>query len=404
MNTVLKGSVELPGSKSESNRALMIAAYGGFSLQVDHLSEAHDTVLLQQLLNQVEKADPGERCRVDCEDAGAVARFLLTYLAGREGVWVMTGTQRLQQRPMGPLIHALRQLGADIVFLGKEGYLPLKVTGKPLEGGCAVMDVSQSSQFVSSLVLAAPTWKQGLVLKMDGDEASRPYLEMTLSMMRHFGASIQRKGSVITVANQSYQSRPFLVFADWSAASVWYELVALSDQGSLLLKGMRPDPLQGDGKVAEMYQLLGVETSFSAEGVRLVKTLAEEPSKQPLVFDVADTPDLFPAILATCVALHRPAVFHGTRNLRLKESNRVDSIISELSKVYTFINIIENNSVVIGKSLVKYDNIYRNDTIFSTYQDHRILMALAPCPVCWVPSLSISLKLSPNLIPGFGLK
>lgn len=355
----------------------MIAAYGGFPLEASCLSEAHDTVLLQRLLKQIEQAEPGRVTQIDCEDAGTVARFLLTYLACRDGVWKMTGTQRLQQRPTAPLIKALRQLGADVVCLEKDGYLPLKVTGKNIEGGPVVMDVSQSSQFASSLVLAAPLWKRGLVLTMEGEEPSRPYFAMSLAMMKHFGASVQQDGAVVHIVHQVYRSRPFEISADWSAASAWYEMVALSEKGSLLLKGLRPDPLQGDSRVVEMFKPLGVETSFETEGVRLLKTPGDMGS-QTLTFDVADTPDLFPAVFATCVAKHRSAVFHGTRNLMLKESNRVVSMVSELSKLYTFINIIEDDSVIIEKSLLKYDSLYKNNICLSTYQDHRVVMALAP--------------------------
>ena len=347
-------------------------------MQVEHLSEARDTVLLQQLLAKIEKAETGLPCEIDCEDAGTVARFLLTYLASREGVWVMTGAERMRQRPMKPLVDALRQLGADIVCLGREGFLPLQVTGKPLEGGTAEIDVSQSSQFVSSLVLAAPLWECGLTLSLKGEAVSVPYLEMTLSMMRLFGAEAQKNGSVISIRPQPYRSVPFVVSADWSGAAPWYELVALSEEGSILLKGLRQDGLQGDRKLTEMFEPLGVETFFQPEGARLVKAVAIGDGSSQLSFDVTDTPDLFPAILATCVALHRSAVFYGIRNLMLKESNRVDSMISELSKIYTFINIINDNSLVIEKSLIRNDFVNGKDICFSTYQDHRVLMALAP--------------------------
>ena len=382
MGKALSGTVNLPRSKSESNRALMIAAYGGFPLQVEHLSEAHDTVLLQQLLAKIEHSRADSAQEINCEDAGTVARFLLTYLACRKGVWVMTGTERMQQRPMKPLVDALRQLGADIVCLSRDGFLPMRVTGRPLTGGKAEIDVSQSSQFVSSLVLAAPTWKHGLTLTLKGNPVSIPYLEMTHSMMRLFGADVSVNDAVISVAPKPYKPSPFQVTADWSAASVWYELVALAEKGSsLLLKGLSFDILQGDSSVKEMFRLFGVETSFETEGARLLKATDEGCHPQPLVFDVTDTPDLFPALLATCVALHRSSVFYGTRNLMYKESNRVVAMISELSKVYTFINIIKDNSVVVEESFNKNDSLYSNNILFSTNNDHRILMALAPLSV-----------------------
>ena len=378
MRKALSGSVNLPRSKSESNRALMIAAYGGFPLQVEHLSCAHDTVLLQQLLTKIANAEPGITHKIDCEDSGTVARFLLTYLACREGVWLMTGTDRMQQRPMKPLIEALRQLGADIICMGREGFLPLQVTGRLLTGGRAEIDISQSSQFVSSLVLAAPLWKQGLTLSLKGNAVSIPYLEMTCSMMRLFGAEVGMSDTVITVAPQPYPSVPFTVSADWSAAAPWYELVALAESGTLLLKDLQPHGMQGDAKVAELFEPLGVTTVFKSEGAMLVKTTPTITEPSRLSFDVTDTPDLFPSLLATCVALHLPAVFCGTRNLVLKESNRVESMISELSKVYTFINIIEDNFIIIEQSLYQDNEINNLSVCFTTYSDHRVVMALAP--------------------------
>lgn len=381
MGKALNGSVDLPGSKSESNRALMIAAYGGFAFQGECLSDAHDTVLLQRLLAKIAKAEVGKVQEIDCEDAGTVARFLLTYLACHEGVWVMTGTERMRQRPMKPLIEALRQLGADIICVGRDGFLPLRVTGRPLLGGSAEIDVSQSSQFVSSLVLAAPSWERGLTLSLNGDAVSIPYLEMTLSMMRLFGAEVDVGDSVITVAPQPYRPVPFTVSADWSAAAPWYELVALAETGTLLLKDLRPHGLQGDAKLVELFESLGVSTVFKPEGAMLVKSTSPIDKPSRLSFDLTDTPDLFPSLFATCVALHLPAVFHGTRNLTMKESNRVEAMVSELSKVYTFNNIIEDDFIIIDKSLYKNNDFHNLSVSFATYLDHRVLMALAPLSI-----------------------
>ncbi len=347
MNRLLKGSVSLPGSKSESNRALMIAAYGGFPLDVDGLSDAHDTVLLKTLLEQssLRGASATKQSIIDCEDAGTVARFLLTYLANKTGIWQLTGTERLCQRPMAPLIDALRHLGADIVG----DTLPLRITGKPIKGGSVTLDASQSSQFASSLLLAAPTWEQGLQLTLKGNPVSMPYLEMTIKMMEYYGIQVIREDNTITVPHQSYQPRPFVVSPDWSAASYWYEMMALSDGGEVLLKGLRPDSLQGDAVVAEWFNTLGVLTTFEPEGARLTKTMTKP---QDLVFDFTDTPDLFPAVCATCAALGVDAVFKGTATLSAKESDRLNALKAELS------HLGENR-------------------VFRTYGDHRIAMALA---------------------------
>lgn len=338
MSRPLVGTVTPPGSKSESNRALMIAAYGRFPLEVDGLSDAHDTVLLKQLLESTSST-------VDCEDAGTVARFLMTYLAGKPGTWLLTGTDRLCERPMAPLIDALRQLGANIT----ENQLPLKIVAVPLKGGSVTLDASLSSQFASSLLLAAPTWERGLQLTLTGRQVSMPYLEMTIKMMEHFGIQVVRKDNQITVAPQPYHPCPFKVSADWSAASYWYEMLAVNERGGdLLLKGLGPDSLQGDAVVVEWFKPFGIQTTFEAEGARIIKTAA--PVSQRFVFDFTNHPDLFPAVYATCFALGVDAEFRGTETLSGKESDRFKALKTELSK---------------------------NPPVYHAYGDHRIAMALA---------------------------
>lgn len=377
MNKFLHGTVSLPGSKSESNRALMIAAYGGFSLEAENLSEAHDTVLMKALLEQVGCPTALEPFTIDCEDAGTVSRFLMTYLACTPGEWLLTGGNRLCERPMAPLIDALRQLGADIDYVGEEGRLPVHIHGKGLKGGGVILDASLSSQFATSLLLAAPTWEEGLQLTLTGETVSEPYIDMTLAMMERFGVKAFRNGDAITVAHQSYHPCRFTVSADWSAASYWYEMLALSAGGDLLLKGLRSDTLQGDIRVATLFKPLGVETSFTDEGV-LITSKGSLPSiGEPLEFDFSNTPDLFPSILVSCVALHIEVVFYGITTLFIKESDRVNSLITELSKIYTFINIIEHDKLIIGKSSLSDDFINDRNLYFRTYDDHRIAMALA---------------------------
>ena len=370
----LKGTVTLPGSKSESNRALMIASYGGFTPDIDNLSEAHDTVLMKALLEQVHHHDALEPLTLDCEDAGTVARFMLTYLACQPGEWILTGTKRLCERPMAPLIDALCQLGADIAPTSLRAFL---IRGKKLQGGRVTLDASQSSQFVSSLLLAAPTWDEGLQLNLKGETGSDPYIEMTLAIMKQFGVETIRNGNTIVVAHQSYQPCHFVVSADWSAASYWYEMLAMSAWGSLLLRGLRQETLQGDVKVAELFKPLGVNTEFGNNGV-VITSKGDSPStEKPLEFDFLNTPDLFPSVLVTCVSLHIDAVFYGITTLFNKESDRVNSLISELKKYYTFINIIENDKLVILNSSLSDCSINDRSLYFSTFDDHRLAIALA---------------------------
>lgn len=377
MNKPLRGTVHLPGSKSESNRALMIAAYGGFPIEADHLSEAHDTFLLKTLLERVDHHSGPEMFTVDCEDAGTVARFMMTYLACKPGTWLLTGTERLCQRPMAPLIEALRHLGADIIQPDRDT-IPVIIKGKILKGGRVEIDASQSSQFASALLLAAPTWENGLKLKLKGNPVSMPYLEMTIKIMEHFGVQVVRSDDELVVVHQPYRPSPFKVSADWSSASYWYEMMALSQEGELLLKGLGANSLQGDIAVMDMFAKMGVNTEFFGNGARISKAKINLKSlSEPLVFDFNNTPDLFPSVFVTCVALGIDAVFKGISILSKKESDRTNSLITELSKIYTFINIVSNDMIIIKKSSLSDKGYNIKNVVFNTYHDHRVAMALA---------------------------
>ena len=250
--------ITLPASKSESNRVLMIAAYGGFELDIQNLSDSKDTCIFKEVLQGMPPIDSSSpicqrrKCSafdevndiggspfvIDIADCGTAARFLTTYLACHEGNWLLTGTERMQQRPMAPLVEALRSLGADIQYVEKEGGLPLRIKGKPLAGGKVVINMTQSSQFASSLLLAAPMWSQGLEMELIGELSSLPYLEMTLNMMCHFLAQAERRGSTVIVKPQPYQKQPFTVESDWTAASYWYEMAAFSEECEIRLRSL----------------------------------------------------------------------------------------------------------------------------------------------------------------------
>lgn len=365
--------ITLPASKSESNRVLMIAAYGAFTPDVQNLSESNDTLILKEVLRGLPPMsflprDVGERESIggnpqiiDIADSGTAARFLTTYLACHEGHWLLTGTKRMCQRPMASLMDALLSLGADIKYVEKEGFLPLQINGKPLAGGKVSIDMTQSSQFASSLLLAAPMWSQGLEMEMLGDLSSLPYLDMTLVMMQHFSARVERVGRTIIVKPIPYQSRPFAIEPDWSAASYWYEIAAFSEECEIKLRSLKVPELdegpkgqhylQGDTVIAEWMQQLGVGTFVDENDVVLKKIPFE---KRPLCFDFSQHPDLYPTVAAICAGLNVKATFKGLDNLALKESDRVAAMQMELAKLV--------------------DRPIR----FSAHNDHRIVMALAP--------------------------
>ncbi len=379
----LQCDITLPASKSESNRALMIAAYGGFEPVFQNLSDSKDTLAIKKALSCLPFIDSRQRtnpCRndikgkqqtIDIADCGTAARFLTTYLACHEGDWLLTGTQRMRQRPMAPLVEALRALDADIQYVEQEGFLPLRIIGKPLAGGKVTLDMTQSSQFASSLVMAAPIFPNGLELDLIGDLSSLPYLDMTLGMMCHFSAQAERQGRRVVVKPKPYQSKPFAIEPDWTAASYWYEMAAFSEECEIRLKGLGGPSalrqaqgsgtacLQGDAIIAEWMAQLGV--GIFAEGEDLV--LRKIPfEKHPLHFDFSQHPDLYPTMAATCAGLHMEAHFTGLENLTLKESDRVEAMQTELSK------------------------LDQQPLQFCAHNDHRIAMALAPLSMLFGPA------------------
>ena len=382
--------ITLPASKSESNRALMMAAYGGFAPDFQNLSDSSDTRILQQALRDID----GKKPVIDIADCGTAARFLTTFLACREGRWLLTGTERMKQRPIQPLVEALLGLGAEIQYVEKDGFLPLQIVGKPISGGKAGIDMTQSSQFASSLLLAAPMFPQGLELELLGLLNSLPYLDMTLVLMRHFGAEAERNGRKVVVKPKPYQPTSFIIESDWTAASYWYEMAALSEECEIRLRGHfdmlnapkakapelveEPTPklfLQGDAVIAEWMQAFGVQTFESDNSLVLSKMPFE---KKPLSFDFSNAPDLFPTVAATCAGLQTEARFTGIANLRVKESDRVEAMRQELVKIGAELNYLSDNELV----LLPADTLpvfgASSPLPFSSHGDHRIVMALAP--------------------------
>ena len=387
--------ITLPASKSESHRALMIAAYGGFAADFENLSESKDTILLKEVLQGLPPIDSSlptslrgndigdSPCVISVADCGTAARFLTTYLACHEGDWLLTGTERMCQRPMAPLVEALRVLGADIQYVENEGCLPLRIKGNPISGGKVTVDMSQSSQFASSLLLAAPMLPKGLELELVGELSSLPYLDMTLAMMCHFSAQAERHGRTVVVKPQPYQPQSFTIEPDWTAASYWYEMAAFSEECEIRLRGLNvPGPvkepkaaaLQGDSIIAEWMTHLGVGTFIEGEDVILRKNTKK---KRPLHFDFSQHPDLYPTMAATCAGLHVEAAFTGLGNLTLKESNRVEAMQAELSKL--------------GQQPLR----------FCAHNDHRIVMALAPLSMLLGPVAFDHPEVVEKSYPGF---
>ncbi len=370
----LAGGLTLAGSKSIANRALVIRALCGEDFPIHHLANAKDTRLLQSLLVSEEEIR-------DAGAAGTTFRFLTAYLALQPGTQLLTGTERMKQRPIGLLVEALRRLGADIEYVEAEGYPPLRI-GPPAGLGKTnriSIPAGTSSQYISALLLIAPTLPRGLELTLKGKVVSRPYIEMTLALMTYFGVQHHWKGEVIKVPPQPYRPRPFTVEADWSAASYYYAMAALAEEADLTLHGLYQDSVQGDAVLPEMMKAFGVRTEYGAGHIRL----RQEKRTRPPVFewDFLTCPDLAQTLAVVCAALGVEGRFTGLETLRIKETDRIAALQRELAKVGASIDELPQAEVPQpGKAYfsVRGKAVVQQRPLFATYEDHRMAMAFAP--------------------------
>jgi 3-phosphoshikimate 1-carboxyvinyltransferase len=300
----LKTTVHLPSSKSISNRLLIIKALSEKNFSIKNLSEADDTKLLQELLYSKEKI-------LDAENAGTCFRFLTAYLAQKEGEWILTGSERMKQRPIGALVDALKNLGADIKCLEKENYPPLAIRGKKLNGTSLEMNASESSQFVSALLLIAPYINGGLKLKLTGDKSSTPYINMTLSLMKQSGIKILNDGSVIEIPQQEYTPKDYMVESDWSSAAFWYAMAALCNNADVSLKSLETESVQGDAVIIDWISAFNVETHFVKDGV--IINHHKKTTQEKYLLNFSQHPDLAPAMFVLCAALGVEATFSGIK-------------------------------------------------------------------------------------------
>lgn len=359
----LTGDIKLPASKSEANRALIIAALSGQESELHNLSEANDTQLLQRLL----KSDAET---IDAEDAGTVMRFLTAYYAVTGQQKILTGTERMCQRPIKVLVEALRELGADILYLGEDGYPPLKMNGFSGSGNRKLNVRSDiSSQYISALLMVGPLLPDGLELELEGKIGSRPYIEMTLSLMGHFGVSATFEGNTITVPHQPYKAAAFSVESDWSAASYWYSLVALAQEADITLLGLKQKSFQGDRAIVDIMNRLGVHTSFAEEGVKLTKKAQERHAS----LDFSDCPDLAQTVVALCAGIGVRVDMTGLESLRIKETDRIQALQIEVLSINSSLEEITPGVFRLTPGI-----LHKEKLSFRTYQDHRMAMAFAP--------------------------
>jgi 3-phosphoshikimate 1-carboxyvinyltransferase len=367
----LKAAIALPASKSISNRALLLHALSPYPQEIRNLSDCDDTEVMLHAL----RSAPAE---VDVRAAGTAMRFLTAYLAGKAGTWTITGTERMKNRPVKILVDALRSLGARITCLEKEGFPPLRVEGRALPGGEATLDGSVSSQYISALLMVAPAMKHGLRLHLTGEPVSKPYLRLTVGLMKQFGVTVEENGRTLTVAPQSYTAVPFTVESDWSAASYWYEMAALSGRADITLTGLFRNSLQGDAAIVPLFERLGVETRFLPDGAALKRTAS--PSCTHLELDLTDMPDMAQTLTVTCAALALPFRFSGLQSLQIKETDRLAALRTELRKFGYPLTVRDGRILEWNGERCTAEDA----PVIHTYEDHRMAMAMTPlalvCP------------------------
>ena len=365
--------VKLPASKSISNRALIIYSLAGGSILPQNLSDCDDTSVIVNALRNMPET-------IDIKAAGTAMRFMTAYLSVMPGTHVLTGTERMKHRPIGILVDALRRLGADISYVGEEGFPPLRITGQPLLGGELELPGNVSSQYISGLLMVGPVLKHGLTLKLQGDVISRPYIDLTLWMMREFGADAEWTGpDTIEVKAQPYKAREYFIENDWSGASYWYEMVALSQdkEAEVKLSGLMDGSKQGDSSVRYIFSLLGVKTIFETkeEGVPQTVTLKKSGRRVPrLEYDFVNSPDLAQTFVVACAMLGVKFHFTGLRTLKIKETDRIEALKTEMRKL-GFVLHDKNDSELIwdGERCEPAE-----DASIDTYEDHRMALAFAP--------------------------
>lgn len=367
----LNTCIVLPASKSISNRALVINALSKGSMPIENISDCDDSMVVVAALRDMPRV-------IDIKAAGTAMRFLTSLLATRPGEeHIITGTERMRNRPISVLVDALRALGADIGYEERAGYPPLKISGRKLKGGHLMLPGNVSSQYISSLLMIGPTLEQGLTLALEGEIISRPYIDMTLAIMRQYGARAEWVGEKeIRVEPVPYEPIPYYVESDWSAASYWYEMVALSadEEASVVLPGLFEDSLQGDAAVAKMFEPLGVETVMEQGRVLIRKS---GRTVETCEWNMLAQPDLAQTIVVTCCMKGVHFRISGLQTLRIKETDRIAALQKELLK-YGFVLTAEGDDVLQWKGEMSDQSVVPEHVSIDTYDDHRMAMAFAP--------------------------
>ena len=370
----LNQTIKLPASKSISNRVLVIYALSGSKILPDNLSDCDDTEVIMAALQH----NPYE---IDIKAAGTAMRFMTAFLSVKDGEeHVLTGTERMRHRPIGILVDALRRLGADISYIGEEGFPPLRIRGHSLGGGLLEIPGNISSQFISALLLIGPVMRNGLTLRLTGDVISRPYIDLTLWTMREFGADAEWSDfETIVVKPVPYRQRPYYIENDWSGASYWYEMMALSrhKDDEIRLEGLMDGSKQGDSSVRYIFRLLGVKSNVETTqgGVPTTVSLRHTGRCVPrLEYDFINAPDLTQTFVVCCALLGVHFHFHGLSTLKIKETDRIEALKTEMRKLGYVIHDVNGCELIWDGE--RCEPSY--EAGIDTYEDHRMALAFAP--------------------------
>lgn len=360
----LKATVKLPASKSICNRALILNALSYSPYEIQNLSDCDDTEVMVRALNSNERD-------FDIKAAGTAMRFLTAFLSKVVGEWTITGTERMKNRPIRILVDALNALGARVEYMEKEGFPPLRIFGSALQGGEISLAGGVSSQYISALLMIAPLMEKGLTLHLEGNVISKPYIHLTLQLMAQYGVTAEWTGQTIRVHPQEYKSIPFTVESDWSAASYWYAMTALSRSAEVELLGLFKNSLQGDAAGAKLFAELGVGTTYTDRGVVLKHN---GNSSKKLIYNFVNEPDLAQTFVVACALLNTPFRFTGLQSLKIKETDRIEALKTELRKLGYLLTDSNDSILEWNGERCELDA----HPVIATYEDHRMAMAFAP--------------------------
>ena len=343
-----------------------MSALSGGNISLKNVSESDDSRIMKNLL------DSNDTIK-NAGHAGTVMRFMTAYLSLQEGRYILTGTDRMKERPIGELVNALRELGADIEYVEKDGFPPLRITGRKLNGGSIKINSGISSQYISAMMMIGPFLKKGLEIILEGDTISSSYIDLTAGLMTRAGANVIRKGEIINIASGNFKMMEMEVEADWSSASYWFSIVGLSGIQEIILPKLSEQSLQGDSAIRKIFEKIGVGSEFIEEGLKVFPIPVKNNS---LIFDFRNNPDMVQTIIPYCIAKNIVFSFSGCRSLRIKETDRVSALYRELNKFGVSIEFSDDGDQISWNGTSKPE--WNREVTIETYHDHRMALGFAP--------------------------